>query len=295
MSRRVIVGLAAVLLVAVGLLVALRSYAARRFHAALLVPAPAASAPPTDADLPRSDFRIAVGGRELHARLVRPADTAAIGAAVLVFHGNRTSVAEQLGIQETLRVHGIASMVFDYAGFGTSTGTPSVAVLREDAVAAFGAFSDSVGPAAYRYAMGTSVGAAVLLSVIDELEDGIDGVVVIGTFASARETALRGQGVPRFLRFLIPDVYDNVAGVRRLAKPLLVVHSESDEVFPIADAEALVAAAGGASQLVRLSDVAHNQYLVSAAHWTPVLRFFSTGGLLPERVPRVVGLRVVTN
>jgi hypothetical protein len=253
-----------------------RAFAGARAERVLIAPASMGAATPADFGIPFSDFRVASDGRELRAWLVRAPDSVASPPAVLALHGNRTSIADLVGLQLTLRRRGVTSMVFDYSGFGSSTGTPSVRRLREDAVAAFGAFVDSVGRGARKFVLGTSLGAAVLLDALVEIQLGVEGVILVGTFASSRAVAVRQRRVPRLLAFIVPDHYDNVRAARQLRKPLLVVHSTGDELFPIADAEALVAAAGGQARLVRLEGVAHDAYLTSDEHWESVLDFVAS-------------------
>lgn len=281
MNRKAVIGLGVTAALVAGFF-AVRAFVSARAERVLIAPAAMGQATPSDLGIPYSAFTIASGDRELYAWLVRPPDSVSLRAAVLVFHGNRTSLAEQVGIQLALYEHGIASMVFDYSGFGNSTGTPSVRHLREDAVAAFGTFVDSVGRGARKFVLGTSLGAAVLLDAIQDLQLGVEGVILVGTFASSRRTAVRQGRVPGLLSFVLWNHYDNVKQVRQLRRPLLVVHSQSDELFPMADAEALVDAAGGSAQLVRLSGVAHDAYLTARPHWEPVIAFITQRTAAPQ-------------
>jgi fermentation-respiration switch protein FrsA (DUF1100 family) len=171
----------------------------------------------------------------------------------------------------------VSSLSFDYSGFGASGGTPSPAALRRDARAAFLVFADSARDASRRVLLGTSLGAAVLLDAVTDLQAGADGIVLVGAFASAREVAVRSGRAPRLLAWLLPDLYDNVAAVRHVTKPLLVVHSAQDRVFPVADAERLLGAAAAPKKLLRLDRGAHTAYLSTAADWAPVIAFIKRG------------------
>lgn len=253
----------------------LRGYAVRRAGASMLNPAPAGATTPGDAGMIYSSFRIQVDDRALQAWLVRAPDTSAIGTAVLVYHGNGTSIAEQVGIVQTLHDRGITAMVFDYSGFGASTGEATIPNLREDAEAAFRTFADSVGVTTRKFVLATSLGAAIFLDVAPDLQTVVDGIVLVGTFASGRELAVRRGQVPSALAFLIPDPYDNVESISRIEKPIVIVHSDRDQVFPIADAERLAEAAGGVARLIRADSPAHDQYLADMEDWEPVLEFLT--------------------
>lgn len=265
-----LVALAAALLTA-------RSVIGKRAARALIVPAPADTTTPRSLGIPYADLTLRSGDHAIHAWWVRAPALDSAGPAVLVFHANRTTLSDQAGIQQVLYRAGISSLAFDYSGFGASAGEPTPAALRQDARTAFAAFADSARTAGRRVLLGTSLGAAVLLDAITDLQNGVDGVVLVGAFTSAREAAIRAGRVPRLAGFLIPNLYDNLAAVHRLTKPLLVVHSAQDQVFPIDHAERLVEAAPVAKRLERLDRGGHAAYLSTDADWAPVLQFIKKG------------------
>ena len=277
---------------------ALRWYAGRRAAEALIVPARADSTTPLGLGVPYADLRIESGGHAIHAWWVRAAPptppappdkarsakaaaAAAIAPlaapAVLLFHGNRATLAQQAGVQQVLYRAGISSLAFDYSGFGTSSGAPGPQALRHDARAAFAVFTDSARSASRRILLGTSLGAAVLLDVITDLETGCDGVILVGAFTSARDLAVQRGRVPRQLAWLLPDLYDNVAAIRYLTKPVLIVASTRDSVFPVAGADRLFAAASEPKRLVELEHTGHDAYLATDESWRPVIAFFKQG------------------
>ncbi len=262
---------AAVGLVVLGaLVVGARQVAGRRAEAALFRPVPAAGTTPADAGLPFRALRIASGDRHLAGWLVPGGDSAR--SAVLLFHGSGSSLADQVPLLAVLAKHGVTAMAFDYSGYGTSGGTPSVAHLREDAIAAVRAFTDGT-PGLKHYVVGTTLGAAVILSAVDSIAPAVDGVVLVGAWATARGAAVHAGKVPRGFAWLLPDLYDNVTAIARLRRPVLIEHSVADTVVPIRDAERLLGAAGGAKQLVRLTGGDHASYLSTNADWTPILQF----------------------
>ncbi len=277
MNKRVVVVLTMLAALAAAW-VTVRYFVSSRAEGVLIRPAPPGAPLAADSVASFSEFFIESGTRRLQARLVRSADTATPGTAVLVFHGNRTTVSDMVDLQLVLFRAGITSMVFDYTGFGNSTGTPSVRRLRQDARAAFGAFVDSVGRTTRKFVMGTSLGAAVIMDSVHDLQLGVEGVILIGTFASSRETAVRQGRVPGWAAFVLEDHYNNVEAAGQLRKPLLVIHSEQDELFPMSDAEAIVATAAGVARLVRLVNVAHDRYLTAEQHWKPIIQFMKAPG-----------------
>lgn len=257
--------------------VPMRWYIGKRAARELIVPARADTTTPQSLGVPYADLTLRSGDHAIHAWWVRAPALDSAGPAVLLFHANRSTLSEQAGIQQVLYRAGISSLAFDYSGFGTSEGEPTPAALRQDARAAFAAFADSARIAGRRVLLGTSLGAAVLLDAIAELQTSADGVVLVGAFTSARDVAVRTGRAPRLARLLVPNLYDNVEAVRRLTRPLLIVHGEQDEVFPIDHAERLLEAAPVAKRMVRLDRGGHAAYLSSDADWVPVIDFIKRG------------------
>jgi hypothetical protein len=277
-------------LVLVGLAtLAARWYIGQRAAGEMIVPAPADTATPQSVRIPYAALLLQSGDHSIRAWWVRgrtsdsahsapsAAFAASVAPAVLLFHTNRSNLSEQVGVQQVLYRAGISSLAFDYSGFGASGGSPSPAALRRDARAAYLAFADSARTASRRVLLGTSLGAAVLLDAITDLQAGVDGIVLVGAFASSRQVAVRSGRAPRLLAWLLPDLYDNLDAVGRVTKPLLIVHSAQDQVFPISDAEQLLAAAKGPKRLLRLDRGTHATYLSTAGDWAPVIAFIKQG------------------
>ncbi len=267
------IGVCVLAVVSVSGVFGMRWYAGEKAEAGLFRTAALGAERPSDVGVPFSEVSIASDDRTLYGWLVRGPDTGTVGRAVLVFHGNGSSLSDQVGLLQVLYQHGFTAFAFDYSGYGQSSGQPSVSKLRQDAVAAFHVFSDSVGVTSRKFVLGTGLGAAVLLSALDEMQPVVDGVILVGTFASGLEMAVRRGRVPSSLAFLLRDPYDNVRAVSTLRKPLLIVHSASDEVFPLDDADRLLDAALGPKTMVRPDGAAHAEYLARSADWLPVLEF----------------------
>lgn len=216
----------------------------------------------------------ASGKRVLHASFMPAANPAA--PAMMVCHGDNECLADWAPLQAMLAAAGIASYVFDYSGYGRSTGRPSVRHLREDALAAYQRFIEAT-PAAQRHVvLGHSLGSGILLDVARRFDPQPDGYVIAAGFSSARQAAVQTGRVPAWAAWLLPDPWNNAARASQLARPLLVVHSRDDAVIAPRHAEHLARAARQLHALVMLDAMPHNAAIVPdhiAAFWSPILRF----------------------
>src|SRR4029078_3082030 len=90
-----------------------------------LIGAPNRPETPATFGAPFESLSIVSGDRKLDATLVRAASDTA--PALLIFHGPAEAVSFWSDTQAILYKQGVTSMVFDYSGFGRSTGQPTVA------------------------------------------------------------------------------------------------------------------------------------------------------------------------
>ena len=229
---------------------------------------------------------ITSGGRRLLAYWAPPIPVVALDSltraqsrrrapAILIYHGTSESVSYWARAQARLARAGIGSMVFDYSGFGSSEGEARVATVREDAVAAWQAFDSVAGRDGPRHTLGFSLGSGVMLEALDGLAPYPDGVIVMSAYTSARDAAIRMRLLDPRLRWLVPDVWNNVRAVQRVRAPLLVVHGTGDGLFDAEMARAIHAAAPEPRALALLDGFDHTAAWerASAEFWAPVIGF----------------------
>ena len=250
-----------------------------------LISAPNGPETPASFGAPFERVTIASGDRTLDATLVRASSDSA--PALLIFHGTAEAVSYWANTQALLRRHGIASMVFDYSGFGRSTGSPTVDHLEEDADAAYADFVRRIGPAGRPYVLGYSLGTGVVFDAVRRWTPPPAGVVFAASYSSAREGAVAFGLVPRWATFLFPDLWNNVRDVANLRQPLLVLQSDADQLFPVSMAKAVYDAATVPRHMVVLHGYRHEDghQRPTDDYWAPVVRFLQSGradgGLTP--------------
>jgi fermentation-respiration switch protein FrsA (DUF1100 family) len=207
------------------------------------------------------------GGRTLHAFWV-PAD----GPGLLIFHGNNEAISNWPGALKLLHDRGIATMVFDYSGYGASQGEPSVPHFHEDGLAAWRLFREKLPAGRRACAYGLSLGSAVLLDVAPEIKP--DCVAVSGAFLSVRHVVELRKMAPHWVLPLLPDVFDSLENIGRYDGPVLVQAGTDDRLFPPAWAGVLAAAHPGAKSIL-IPGMGHGdpQAHPTPAAWDPIVDF----------------------
>ncbi len=227
---------------------------------------------PLDQGVPFEDLVIRIGGRRLQAWWVRAPATNDTKKAVLIYHGNTETIPEWIPVMRSLWEHGISSFVFDYSGFGRSTGWRTFGSLRQDAIAARRLF-DEKAAGLEKYVLGLSLGSGVLLESASALTQGTAGLFLVAAFSSLGDAARNMHIVPTPLTYLAPRNYDNADHIRRVHVPVLIVHSTEDELFPTAMAEKLFAAANDPKRLVMVHGLKHGDIVEQnfAGYLAPIL------------------------
>jgi hypothetical protein len=177
---------------------------------------------------------------------------------VLFCSGNAGSVADRLPYAQLLAAAGFDVLLFDYRGYGRSSGRPSEEGTYADARAAREALLARPDAGAGRLLVaGESLGGAVALKLA--VEHPPAGVLLQSTFTSVRDVAAVHYGfVPRSV---VPDAYPSVRIVGDLRAPLLVLHGDRDEIVPVEQGRALYEAAPEPRRLRVLAGRGHNDLL----------------------------------
>lgn len=218
---------------------------------------------------------IASGASRLDAVYAQPAD--AVGrvrparTTMLICHGIGEIVEWWLPVQRLLAELDVATLVFDYTGYGRSTGRISARQLEEDAVAAF-AYLESLRPGEPVSVLGFSLGTGVAAAAIGRMP--AHRLVLCAGFPSFQEAALH-VGVPRSWKRLVPPVWRAEESMRGVILPILVVHGEQDQLFPVELGRELHIACGEWAEWLLAPGQGHNQPFnrPTMAYWEPVIRW----------------------
>jgi alpha-beta hydrolase superfamily lysophospholipase len=196
---------------------------------------------------------IASDNQLLDAIFVAPAKEP-VRAAVLLCHGIGETVDHWFGAQTLLATQGVASLVFDYAGYGKSSGRIGWRQCEEDAIEAFRELQ-ALLPETPVSILGFSLGSGVAGAVLDRISP--KNLVLCSSFTSFQAAACCA-GVPRRLSFLVPPIWNTEESLRHCSLPVLVLHCEKDRLFPIQMAKNLASSCKEYGKLVIVSNLRHN-------------------------------------
>ena len=191
-------------------------------------------------------------------------------AAVLICHGIAETVDHWIAVQSLLADHGVASLVFDYAGYGRSTGTVRWDQCEADAVAAF-EWLQTLSPALPPSLLGFSMGSGVAAAIMDRISP--KHLVLCAAFTSF-QAATCAVGLPKRFACAAPPIWNTLEALRRCPSPPLIVHGERDGLFPQQMAADLAACCGASAELVIVPNQRHSEpfYEPRLSYWQHVIR-----------------------
>jgi alpha/beta superfamily hydrolase len=192
-------------------------------------------------------------------------------ARLLICHGIGETVGHWTGVQHLLAEHGVGSLVFDYSGYGRSTGIFQARQAESDAISAFQWFQQ-LTPALPISVLGFSLGSGVAGSIIEKVE--AKSLILCAAFTSLRQAAV-SCGVPKRLSFVVPEIWQTVNALRAYRGDVLIVHGDRDRLFPTQMANALFAVREAGSKLVIVPDLSHDEPYrrPEFAYWKAILEY----------------------
>ncbi len=202
-------------------------------------------------------------------------------AALLFLHGNAGNISHRLDSLEQFNRLGLSVLILDYRGYGKSEGRPSESGTALDADAGWRWLQEKSGHDPERLVIfGRSLGAAVAAELATRNDPA--AVILESPFRSVPDL---GQQLYPWLpvRALARLNYPAVEYVTRLGSPLLVIHSEEDEIIPFAEGQAVYEAARSPKELLVIRGGHNTGFLRSEKIYLPGIdEFLNDAGLARE-------------
>lgn len=152
---------------------------------------------------------------------------------ILYSHGNGEDLGEILPRLRDLRDIGFNIFSYDYQGYGTSQGRPSVAGAYQDVNAAYEYLTQKLGiPANKIIVYGYSVGGGPSVDLASRQP--VAGLVIESSFTTAFRVV---TGIPVYPF----DKFPNIDNIKNVNCPVLVIHGNADRVIPFYHGQQLFA------------------------------------------------------
>jgi fermentation-respiration switch protein FrsA (DUF1100 family) len=211
-------------------------------------------ATPADVGLAFEDLYLtASDGVQIHGWFV---PVSGAQTTLLWFHGNAGNISHRVPL--LLQLHQkIKANIFmvDYRGYGRSEGKVSEKGTYLDALASYDYLSTRAGADPARIvAFGQSLGAAVGVELATQRN--LAGLILEAPFTSIKEMARAVYFLP--LGGFISTRYDNLAKIKKIQTPLLILHGDQDEIVPYAQGRRLFEAANEPKRFYTIAGAGHN-------------------------------------
>jgi hypothetical protein len=208
-------------------------------------------------------------GNTISARWV-PTETSQHGA-VLVAHGNGGNLTHRGKLAADIRRElGAGVLLFDYPGYGRSTGSPTEESCYASTDAAYNWLVEEQKLAPGRIVLlGESLGGGPAVELATRVEH--RALVLVFTFTSLPDAAkYHYPFLPT--RTAMRTRFDNLQKMPNCPRPVFIVHGTADRTVPFSHGEKLFEAANEPKQLIPVSGAGHD--LTIASHYLPALAEF---------------------
>lgn len=191
---------------------------------------------------------------------------------VLFLHGNAGNISHRIDWLRLLHRLGYSTLIVEYRGYGRSTGSLSERGTYLDAQAAWD-YLTTVRKVEPRdiVLMGESLGGAVAAWLTTQRRP--RALVLVSAFTSIPD--LGAQLYPYLpVRLLARFTYDTRSYLRQANCPVLIAHSEDDEIVPFAHGQSLLRAAPQPRQFLAMRGGHNEAFIFVREEWVSALAAF---------------------
>ncbi len=200
--------------------------------------------------------------------------------AVLFSHGSGKNVSHYLDDARYFRDNGFSVLLYDYGGYGQSTGSPSEHRCYADIRAMWKYMTETLKISEDRIVLaGCSMGGGVTADLAANVKPG--AVILESTFVSVPDAAADTMWwLP--VKAMTRTQYRNIDKVPHIQSPVLVVHSRDDMVVPFEHGRRLFEAVKTPKQFVEIHGSHGGGKFESKDIYGPALKKFLDEHFKPE-------------
>ena len=198
-------------------------------------------------------------------------------ATVLFCHGNAGNLSHRVDTLDLLHQLGYSVLIFDYPGYGLSSGHPGEIGIGAAAKAAWRWLveekkSDPNKIIVWGRSLGGVVAARLVIDLADEEQKPV-ALIVESSFTSLSDLASKlYPWLP--VRLLLRADFDVKSEIAEIGVPLLVVHSKDDGIIPFELGKRLYDAAAEPKRFVEIRGGHNGGFLASGRDYLDPVRNF---------------------
>ena len=202
-------------------------------------------------------------------------------ATILLSHGNGGNISHRLEKITILHELDFDILIYDYRGYGRSTGRPSEEGLYRDAQAVYDYLVNEKRVLPEKIiAYGESLGGAVSIDLAGNHEVG--GLIIESGFTSIHDMA---KSVHLYVPgFFLKTRFDSLKKIKEITVSKLIMHSPEDEIVPFKQGKQLFENAPGPKVFVELQGGHNDGFLVSGEAYIKGIDDFISP-IFPSAVP----------
>lgn len=226
-------------------------------------------ATPGESGLVYEDVYLKSGDARIHAWYI-PSDDAQL--TILFCHGNAGNISHRMETLSLLNNMAANVLIFDYAGFGRSSGKPSEVQTYRDVEAAWRFLIEEKSAKPQQIVLfGRSLGGAIATWLAARESPG--ALILESTFTSI--VAMGTKLYPIFPVNLLARVrYDSSKLIGKVTSPILIIHSRDDESIPFKHGLALYNSAKETKEFLEIRGAHNSGFLDSGTDYIIPLESF---------------------
>lgn len=175
---------------------------------------------------------------------------------VAYFHGNAGNLGHRRDAFRSFQEMGLGVVAVSHRGYGASTGTPRAKALRADAALVLDHMNAEMGiPDGDIIVYGESLGTGLATELAATRD--LAGLIIQSGYTSTLEKA-RSMAPFVPVGLLFTERLDVLGHIGEVAEPVLILHGDRDEIFPIEMARRVGAAARPPVEPVVIPDAGHD-------------------------------------
>ncbi|MBU1853623.1 MAG: alpha/beta hydrolase [Candidatus Omnitrophica bacterium] len=148
---------------------------------------------------------------------------------LLFCHGNAGNISHRIEKALILNKLGLNIFMFDYRGYGRSTGRPSEPGFYKDAQTAYNFLVSEKKISPHNIILyGESLGGAVAIDLAGKKD--VKALITECTFSSVKDVSRAVY--PILPTFFIFSKFDSISKIKDINIPKLIIHSQNDEIIP---------------------------------------------------------------